>query len=537
MKAQITNTNVQVIPKTSFLFMSKTFISLLIVVIFIGIFFRAINLEGKIVWHDEALTISRVSGYYAEQINTKVFNSEIISLSKLKQYQQKNPQSKNSDVVKILAANNPQHPPIYYFLLRLWGNIWGYSIEVFRSLSALFGILIMFAVYLLCWELKKDKIVSLTATALIAISPAQVLYAQEAREYSLWTLSVLVSSLLFLKAIKNQYLWHWIGYGLCSLASIYVFPFSVSLLLGQGIYFFLTKKYISKQNTKYFISSFLFSIAGAFPWLWLILTNWDESGSEWTTATISRFSLLNKWGENIYKIFILNLPSNRMIYSIILIFILIILASSFFTVIKAEKRDNWLYILLLASIFFIPLAFADILLGGQRSTSSRYVLPSLLGIEIGLAFGLSHWLRSSKTFIHQLGSVIAVIIFLVGTVSCTINSTKNIAWSKGGSEYLIKTATIINQAEKPLIVGNSLGLNFGNILALTHQLNKETNFLLVDGWKKPDYENIPEIPQDFDSIFFLSLSEKFQQQIEQKYAVSLESIYYHDQLNVKKLTR
>lgn len=537
MKAQTISTNIQNINRKRFLFIRRTFIFLLIAIVFLGIFFRAINLKEKIVWHDEALTISRVSGYYAEQINTEIFSGEIISLNRLQQYQQKNPQSENSDVAKILAANNPQHPPIYYFLLRLWGNIWGYSIEVFRSLSALFGILVMLVVYLLCWELKKDKIVSLIATALIAISPVQVLYAQEAREYSLWTLSVLISSLLFLKAIKDRHLWYWIGYGICSLASIYVFPFSGFLFLGQGIYISLIKKYRSPKNIKYFISSFLFSIAGAFPWLWLILTSWDKSGSSWTTATISRSSLINKWGENIYKIFLLNFPNNQVIYLIILTFILIILASTFFTVIKAEKRDNWLYIVLLASIFFIPLAFTDILFGGQRSISSRYVLPSLLGIEIGLVFGLSHWLRSSKTLIQQLGLAIASIVFLAGTISCTINSTRNIAWSKGGSEYLIETAAIINQAEKPLIVGNSLGLNFGNILALSHQLNKKTNFLLVDGWKKPDYENIPEIPQDFDDIFFLSPSEKFQQQIEQKYTVSLESLYYHDHLNVKKLTR
>lgn len=38
--------------------------------------------------------------------------------------------------------------------------------------------------------------------ALIAVSPFHVLYAQEAREYSLWTVTILLSSAALLRAMR-----------------------------------------------------------------------------------------------------------------------------------------------------------------------------------------------------------------------------------------------------------------------------------------------------------------------------------------------
>lgn len=512
-------------------------ILILLAVILLGVFFRFANLENKIVWHDEALTISRVSGYYAEEINKKIFNGKTILLDELKQYQEKNTQSRNLDIIKILATDNPQHPPVYYLLLRLWGNLWGFSIETLRSLSALWGILLLPAIYFLCRELEKNRLTGFIATAIIAVSPLHILYAQEAREYSLWTLSIVISSITFFKALKNKTALSWIVYSICSLISIYIFPFSLFIFFGQGFYVWLKEKHRFTKTVRHFLISCLFAIAGAFPWLWLIFINWDESGSVWTTTKINHFSLVNRWGENIYKLFILNTTDNKAAYFLILSFILLTIVCSFVTLVKQEKRDVLLYIIILAMIFFLPLAGVDLVFGGQRSISSRYVIPSLLGIQIAVAFSLNCWLKSQQIFIRQIAYAIVTAIIIAGITSCAVNLPKNIAWSKGGSDYLIDAASIINQAKKPLVVGNSLGLNFGNILALSHLLEDDSKLLLVDGWKKPDYINMPSIPQNFDNIFFLSVSDKFKERIEKKYDATLESIYYDDQLNIKQLTQ
>ena len=85
-------------------FFARSIFSLLTLVLIIGIFFRFANLEGKVVWHDEALTISRVSGYYAQEINQNIFNGKLINVEELRKYQQKNPESNFFDIVDILAT-------------------------------------------------------------------------------------------------------------------------------------------------------------------------------------------------------------------------------------------------------------------------------------------------------------------------------------------------------------------------------------------------------------------------------------------------
>jgi len=61
-----------------------------------------------------------------------------------------------------------------------------------RSLSAIISLLVFPGVY---WLLPGIWVVNgWIAIALIAVSPFHILYAQEAREYSLWTVTIALSS-------------------------------------------------------------------------------------------------------------------------------------------------------------------------------------------------------------------------------------------------------------------------------------------------------------------------------------------------------
>lgn len=195
--------------------------------------------------------MSRVSGYYAQEINENIFNGKLLQVEDLRKYQQTKPESNLFDVVNILATDNPQHPPIYYLLLRLWRKIFGQSIISARSLSALFSVLIFPCIYWLCKELEQSSRLGWIAIAIIAVSPIHVLYAQEAREYSLWTLTTLISSIALLRAIKYQKTVNWSIYALISSIGLYVFPFSLFINLGHIIYIAIYSFYLLiKKNDR-----------------------------------------------------------------------------------------------------------------------------------------------------------------------------------------------------------------------------------------------------------------------------------------------
>ena len=66
-----------------------------------------------------------------------------------------------------------------------------------RSLSALISLLVFPSVYWLCRELfNVPLLVPGVAIALMAISPIQLVYAEEAQEYILWLVTILRSSAL-----------------------------------------------------------------------------------------------------------------------------------------------------------------------------------------------------------------------------------------------------------------------------------------------------------------------------------------------------
>lgn len=75
------------------------------------------------------------------------------------------------------------HPPGYYWLLNLWSRIFGDSEAALRSLSALWGILLVWLVYQIVLRLF-DRRTALIAAFFAAINPFLIYYSQEARMYA-----------------------------------------------------------------------------------------------------------------------------------------------------------------------------------------------------------------------------------------------------------------------------------------------------------------------------------------------------------------
>ena len=76
------------------------------------------------------------------------------------------------------------HPPLYYFLLKIWSLFFGSSDFALRSMSAFFGALTIILSYFLVKRLY-DRKNALFASSFLAISPMLIRYSQEARMYTM----------------------------------------------------------------------------------------------------------------------------------------------------------------------------------------------------------------------------------------------------------------------------------------------------------------------------------------------------------------
>jgi len=196
------------------------------VLIVSAIMLRFDGLNRHFVWNDEAYTLMHVSGYTRYEIGPLI--EEDITPFGIVRYQFQTGLSHRpfSDVWKSLSTE-PEHAPGYYVLAWLWGKVFGWDPGVMRSLSAIIGLIQIPAAFWLGCELCGTVWGGVLAAILIGLSPLQVEYGQELREYSLYASMFLLSSASFLKAKRTNDL----GLGNLFLMPCHFIQFDLAALL------------------------------------------------------------------------------------------------------------------------------------------------------------------------------------------------------------------------------------------------------------------------------------------------------------------
>jgi uncharacterized membrane protein len=127
------------------------------------------------------------------------------------------------------------------------------------------------------------------AIALTAISPFHVLYAQEARPYSLWTLIIVLSSWALLRALRLKNTRSWSIYSVTTALGFYTFLYSCFVSLGQGIYVFCLERFRWTKTVKEYLLAISIGCIFFVPWILVILFNQD---SEYTWQHVISLSYL-----------------------------------------------------------------------------------------------------------------------------------------------------------------------------------------------------------------------------------------------------
>lgn len=123
------------------------------------------------------------------------------------------------------------HPPLYYWLLKIWVAFWGDSEFAVRALSAMLGVLLVAAVFRLGkrWY---GRSAGLAAALLTAVNPFQLYYAQEARMYMLLTLLGTLAVYFAWETWQGRGWQFFAGYALAATAGLYThYAFPVMLVV------------------------------------------------------------------------------------------------------------------------------------------------------------------------------------------------------------------------------------------------------------------------------------------------------------------
>ncbi|MEA5549593.1 glycosyltransferase family 39 protein [Anabaena cylindrica UHCC 0172] len=488
----------------------------IIILIGLSIFCRFTNLGQKIYSSDENWTSVAISGHTLDELKQEFSQNEsIIPISNFDKYQHINPDRGVADTVNYLITSDPQHPPFYYVMVRLWAEVFGDSPTEIRSLSAVISLLIFPSVYWLCLELFDSAVVGWIAMAIIAVSPLQLYFAQEARQYALWMVEILGSSAALLRAMRQENKINWALYSLSLVLGLYTHLFTVLIIISHGIYIIIQQQFrFTKTFVNYFIS-IIVSLLIFLPWLIVFITHLHTALALNTGFGIkyinNPFELIAIFLVRVTRIFFdLNLTKslslisrlndeNPLYYSSIsLVFSLILIIYSLSLLVKNYQNKAYLFIFLLGAFPSLLLMVYDIIAGGSRSIQVRYQLPLYLCLEITVAYLLSFAFQilQEQAWRIKIAQVMMVVFLLAGLVSdVTFFKAKN-WWTQSSSTFIIQTVQAINESEKPLLIINNAPINLGGILALSHSSPKVSLLPVAD-------TQIMKISENYNQIFFI----------------------------------
>jgi uncharacterized membrane protein len=139
---------------------------------------------------------------------------------------------------QIITFPRFDQPPAYHFPLHFWIRAFGTAEVSVRLFSVLAGVCSMVLIYLIGHELF-GKEVGLLGAFFMAIAEYQIYYSQEAKFYSFFELTTLLSFLFFIVTIKRGRLLYFALYVLASLIMVYSHTYGVFVLASQNIFIIL----------------------------------------------------------------------------------------------------------------------------------------------------------------------------------------------------------------------------------------------------------------------------------------------------------
>ena len=235
--------------------------------------------------------------------------------------------------------------------------------------------------------------------------------------------------------------------------------------------------------------------------------------------------LIFRWGRHISRVFIdfeLNYKfsfENPFPYLVVVLAIVTFAGYSIYFLCRHTSKQTWLFILTLMGIPALGTILPDLILGGQRSGTSRYLVPCYLGIQLVVAYLLTTQIICNINIQRQrLWQIITLVVFSIGVLSCA-NSFQAKEWWHKSSGQRLEIAQIVNQTEKPLIINE---YTWQHVISLSYLLEPKVQLQFIDGSK-----GISKLPDGFSDYFLYNVSQTSVEELEKTYNYRSKAVVYN----------
>jgi len=357
-----------------------------IVLVAIGVVLRFAGLGSKPFWFDEIHTGLAISGATKRGVQKTVFDGQERTRQDVLAYQFPRRDRSVINTVKVLARNEPKHPPLYFVLARGWVQAFGATVTTLRGLSVFLGLLSLPLVYLVCRELVEEPVAAWVAVGLVAISPLHLIYAQEARQYMLWLVMLLLANWSLLCAMRHARdgggagIGWFLLYAMMLTLAMFSHLLTVFVAAAHATYVVVVERFRLTRVTVTAAASILIACAAILPWATIA---WSDSFHHrgfvsWAGGPITTIQwmvrLINRWSSVVADLY----PLRQLPYHLPVVLALIPVVAATACAIwgmRCAPRRARLFLFTSAAVFLAPFVAADFVMAASRATVVRYQFP------------------------------------------------------------------------------------------------------------------------------------------------------------------
>ena len=444
-------------------------------IILFGLFVRVVGVSHKTFFQDEAYSALRITGH-TEADYLKLRNGKVRPVGELAAFQQLDSMSSLSSTLKSIATEEPQRGPIFYSLATIWVEFFGTSIGSFRAVAVIVGLLVIGASYVFGRLLFGPGLGSLVFTALVGVSPFHVLYSQQAREYGMLTLAILLSASALVYAESRPNLRRFVLFGTSLVFGLFTSPFFALPIISYAAFLLIRNARTITRHRTLIGFAITNAVAGliALPWYVYVLKSASQVGAQ------------TSWGASVYplKFYLFKLAFNfgavffdyefaDLRYSVVLVAVLVAIAYLAIRGIGAFPAAALLAICLAVPVLVVFIG-NDVRQGAHFATIPRYLIPMWIAMELLVTTGLLHLLNQS-TSRARFSSIALLSFLLVCGVFCAVGDARYTTWwTNNDNEPTEVVAREVNSRPKPIVLAS----NFAIALSLEHYVYPKTRFEL-----------------------------------------------------------
>jgi uncharacterized membrane protein len=467
--------------------LNKTLRFLIVASIALGLIFRFADIGKKVYWGDEIFSAFRVFGFSTSAVVRESVGAQNGAALRAVLHPTLAERAGASRTIATLAAEEPQHPPLYFLLANGWSRLFGTSIAAFRTLSAVFSVLSLPAMYWLGLELFGPSLATRLAVALLALSPIQVIYAQEFREYSLWTLGTIVMTACLLRAMRIWNAAAWTVFGLVLAANLYVYPLSGAVAAAQ-VLFAIAYDRPRGRRLAYPLAAGVLGLALFSPWLVVIVRGLPQVDRMMRMVLVPRVSPLQTlrsfFSAARLDLFDFNVLAAATVNALLALPALALIVYAAYVTNRRAPVKVWGIIFVTMAACVLPVVVPDLIGRGIRTTQIRYYLPFYVATDLAIAFALASKiatgpLRSRRAWTAVLTAVLAI------RLGSLVASARADTWWNKIQEQSKSIARVINATPDAAIVMSVSDDNVSRALSIAQYLDGDVPMRLADATGVP----------------------------------------------------